>query len=101
MDILISPTAAPRRPSRMTCAIIGVSTSEMRTPERVVHDPPPEPVQSREPALALPYPGAIHRAGGVRVITPPLALDSIEPLLDGLCGLCLSGGPDLHPSVYG
>jgi len=85
----------------MTNAIIGVSTSELRTPERVVHDPHSEPVQSRELALGLTYPEAIHRAGAVPVIIPPLALDSIEPLLDGLCGLCLSGGPDLHPSVYG
>ncbi len=27
--------------------------------------------------------------------------DSIEPLLAGLSGLCLSGGPDLHPTAYG
>jgi putative glutamine amidotransferase len=73
----------------------------MRTPERVVHDPHSEPVQSRELALGLTYPEAIRRAGAVPVIIPPLDTDSIEPLLDGLCGLCLSGGPDLHPSVYG
>lgn len=85
----------------MTHAIIGVSTSEMRTPERVVHDPHSEPVQSRELALGLTYPEAIRRAGAVPVIIPPLDLDSVEPLLDGLCGLCLSGGPDLHPTLYG
>jgi putative glutamine amidotransferase len=82
-------------------AIIGVSTSELRTPERVIHDPHSEPVQSRELALGLTYPEAIRRAGAVPVIIPPLDTDSIEPLLDGLCGLCLSGGPDLHPTVYG
>jgi putative glutamine amidotransferase len=81
--------------------IIGVSTSEMRTPERVVHDPHSEPVHSRELALGLTYPEAIRNAGAVPVIIPPLDTDSIEPLLDGLCGLCLSGGPDLHPAVYG
>ena len=86
------------RPPR---AIIGVSTSEMRTPERVVHDPHSEPVQSIELALGLTYPEAIRRAGAVPVIIPPLDTDSIEPLLDSLCGLCLSGGPDLHPTVYG
>jgi len=101
MDTLTPPTTTARRASCMTHAIIGVSTSEMRTPERVVHDPHSEPVQSRELALGLTYPEAIHRAGAVPVIIPPLDLDSIEPLLDGLCGLCLSGGPDLHPSVYG
>jgi putative glutamine amidotransferase len=84
-----------------THAIIGVSTSEMRTPERVVHDPHSEPVQSRELALGLTYPEALRRAGAVPVIIPPLDTESIEPLLDSLCGLCLSGGPDLHPTLYG
>jgi putative glutamine amidotransferase len=73
----------------------------MRTPERVLHDPRSEPVQSRELALGLTYPEAIRRAGAVPVIIPPLDTDSIEPLLDGLCGLCLSGGPDLLPEIYG
>jgi putative glutamine amidotransferase len=91
----------PNRAPRASHAIIGVSTSEMRRPERVVHDPHSEPVQSRELALGLTYPEAISRAGAVPVIIPPLDPDSIEPLLDGLCGLCLSGGPDLHPTVYG
>jgi putative glutamine amidotransferase len=93
MTALTMPCATP--------TIIGVSTSEMRTPERVVHDPHSEPVQSRELALGLTYPEAIRKAGAVPVIIPPLDTDSIEPLLDGLCGLCLSGGPDLHPTVYG
>lgn len=101
MDVRRS-TATARGPSaRPSHAIIGVSTSEMRTPDRVVHDPHSEPVQSRELALGLTYPEAIRRAGAVPVIIPPLDTDSIEPLLDGLCGLCLSGGPDLHPTVYG
>jgi putative glutamine amidotransferase len=93
-------TAAPASSCALH-AIIGVSTSEMRTPERVLHDPNSEPVQSRELALGLTYPQAIRRAGAVPVLIPPLDVDSVEPLLDGLCGLCLSGGPDLHPSVYG
>jgi putative glutamine amidotransferase len=101
MDTLVPTTTTYARPACMTTGIIGISTSEMRTPERVHHDPHSEPVQSRELALGLTYPEAIHRAGAVPVIIPPLAVDSIEPLLDGLCGLCLSGGPDLHPSVYG
>ncbi len=88
--------AAPRAPH----AIIGLSTSEMRAPTRVYHDPNGEPPQ-QELALGLTYPQAIRRAGAVPVVIPPLDVDSIEPLLDGLCGLCLSGGPDLHPSIYG
>ena len=55
----------------------------------------------QELALGLTYPRAIRAAGAVPVVIPPLDLASIEPLLDGLCGLCLSGGPDLHPSIYG
>jgi len=82
-------------------AIIGISTSEMRAPELILHDRHSEPVPARELALGLTYPEAIRRAGAVPVIIPPLDTDSIAPLLDGLCGLFLSGGPDLHPTVYG
>lgn len=96
MTVPAPATPAPRRPH----AIIGLSTSEMRDPLRVYHDPHGEPPQ-RELALGLTYPQAIRAAGAVPVVIPPLDVESIEPLLDGLCGLCLSGGPDLHPSVYG
>ena len=82
-------------------AIIGLSTSEMRTPERVQHDPRSEPADQVELALGLTYPEAIRAAGAVPVVIPPLDVDSIDPLLDALSGLCLSGGPDLHPSIYG
>ena len=81
-------------------AIIGLSTSEMREPERVRHDPHSEPAM-RELALGLTYPEAVRRAGAVPVVIPPMDAAAIEPLLDGLWGLCLSGGPDLHPSCYG
>ena len=94
-----TPTPAPR-PARTPHAIIGLSTSEMREPTRVYHDPNGEPPQ-QELALGLTYPQAIRRAGAVPIVIPPLDVDSIEPLLDSLCGLCLSGGPDLHPSIYG
>ena len=82
-------------------AIIGLSTSEMRTPERVQHDPHGEPADQVELALGLTYPQAISAAGAVPVVIPPLDHDCTEPLLDALDGLCLSGGPDLHPSIYG
>ena len=88
--------AAPRAPH----AIIGLSTSEMRAPTRVYPDPNGDPPQ-QELALGLTYPQAIRRAGAVPIVIPPLDVESIEPLLDGLYGLCLSGGPDLHPSIYG
>jgi putative glutamine amidotransferase len=86
--------------ARTAAAIIGLSTSEMRAPERVRHDPRSEPA-GRELALNLTYPDAIRRAGAVPVVIPPIDAAAIEPLLDGLWGLCLSGGPDLHPAAYG
>ena len=92
-----SPASPASRPAH---AIIGLSTSVLRDPPRVYHDPHGEPPR-QELALGLTHPQAIRAAGAVPVVIPPLDLDSIEPLLDGLCGLCLSGGPDLHPSIYG
>jgi putative glutamine amidotransferase len=86
--------------SRSAQPIIGLSTSEMRAPERIRHDPRSEPA-GRELALGLTYPDAIRRAGAVPVVIPPMDAAAIEPLLDGLWGLCLSGGPDLHPAIYG
>jgi putative glutamine amidotransferase len=91
------PTVAT---SAARAALIGLSTSEMRMPERILHDPRGEP-PGRELALGLTYPEAIRRAGAVPVVIPPMDAAAIEPLLDGLCGLCLSGGPDLHPATYG
>ncbi len=72
----------------------------MRAPERIRHDPRSEPA-GRELALGLTYPEAIRRAGAVPVVIPPMDHGAIEALLDGLWGLCLSGGPDLEPASYG
>jgi putative glutamine amidotransferase len=96
----LRPTMTTAPAARSIQPIIGLSTSEMRAPERVRHDPHSEPA-GRELALGLTYPDAIRRAGAVPVVIPPMDLAAIEPLLDGLWGLCLSGGPDLHPSIYG
>lgn len=100
MSILVPAVTAPADRRNRRCAIIGLSTSEMRTPERVRHDPRSEPA-GRELALGLTYPEAIRRAGAVPIVIPPMDEAAIEPLLDGLGGLCLSGGPDLQPSCYG
>jgi putative glutamine amidotransferase len=43
----------------------------------------------------------MRRAGAIPVVIPPMDAAAIDPLLDGLSGLCLSGGPDLQPSCYG
>ncbi|HEV7562941.1 MAG TPA: gamma-glutamyl-gamma-aminobutyrate hydrolase family protein [Solirubrobacterales bacterium] len=80
--------------------LIGVTTSEVRAAERVNPVPEGEPV-GREMALGLTYLQGIEVAGGLPVVMPPLAEDAIEPLLDRLDGICLSGGPDLDPGNYG
>jgi putative glutamine amidotransferase len=85
---------APNRP------LIGVTTSEVRLAEDVRRAPEGEPPQP-EMALGLSYLRAIERAGGVPVAIPPLAPESITSLVQRLDGLCLSGGPDIHPSAYG
>jgi putative glutamine amidotransferase len=80
--------------------LIGVTTSEVRIAEEVRRAAESEPPQA-EMALGLSYPKAIERAGGVPVAIPPLAPESVTPLVQRLSGLCLSGGPDIHPSAYG
>jgi putative glutamine amidotransferase len=91
-----------RRPtiSAASRPIIGLSTSEMREPEHVRPLAHSEPAR-RELALGLTYPEAVLRAAAVPVVIPPMSETAIEPLLDGLWGLCLPGGPDVHPDAYG
>ena len=80
--------------------LIGVTTSEVRwsTPAAAVFqaDPP-----SREMVLGLRYLEAVEAAGGVPMVIPPLGPDAVDALVDGLAGVCLSGGPDIHPTAYG
>jgi putative glutamine amidotransferase len=80
--------------------LIGVTTSEVRRAETLTPIPEGEPPQ-HEMALGLTYLRAIEAAGGMPVVIPPLDLPLIEPLLDRLSGICLSGGPDVHPDAYG
>jgi putative glutamine amidotransferase len=80
--------------------LIAVTTSELRRPDDVVARPQGEPPKV-ELALATLYPEAIERAGGVPVIVPLLRPDAIAALLDRVDGVCLPGGPDLQPTVYG
>jgi putative glutamine amidotransferase len=49
------------------------------------------------------YIDAVHRAGGVAVIVPPVqaAEDRIDDLLDRLDAVVLIGGADLDPGSYG
>ena len=80
--------------------IIGVTVSEIRAKEdaqRVRHG---EPTQT-EMTLGLAYMRAIERAGGLPVALPPLKNENVDPLLEQLSGLLLTGGPDLDPACYG
>ncbi|HSJ72972.1 MAG TPA: gamma-glutamyl-gamma-aminobutyrate hydrolase family protein [Miltoncostaeaceae bacterium] len=79
---------------------IGLSTSELRVPERVSPLPEGEPAR-RELALGLVYVNAVARAGGLPVILPPLPPSFAAPLLEAVDGLCIPGGPDIHPRLYG
>ncbi|MEO7197792.1 MAG: gamma-glutamyl-gamma-aminobutyrate hydrolase family protein, partial [Solirubrobacterales bacterium] len=80
--------------------LVGVTTSEVRRAETVKPTPEGEPPR-HEMALGITYLRAIEAAGGLPVVIPPLDVMLIEPLLDRLSGICLSGGPDLHPQAYG
>jgi putative glutamine amidotransferase len=79
--------------------LIGVTTSEVRVAESVNQTPQGEPPR-REMALGLTYMRAIEAAGGLPVVIPPLDLRAVEPMLENLAGICLSGGPDLDPESY-
>jgi putative glutamine amidotransferase len=85
----------------MTTPLIGITTSELRNPREHVNRPESEPPM-RELALGLTYPQAVARAGAVPVVIPPFTSDeSIAALLERVDGVCLAGGPDIHPSLYG
>ena len=79
--------------------LIGVTTSEVREAKDVSQIREGEPPR-HEMALGLTYMRTIEKAGGVPVVLPPLGPDAIDPLLDQVAGLCLSGGPDLDPKTY-
>ncbi len=80
--------------------LVGVSTSEVR--RAVDHSVVPQGEPSRrELALGERYLDSVRSAGGLPVILTPVHGSAIDPLLERLDAVCLSGGPDLHPSAYG
>jgi putative glutamine amidotransferase len=85
--------------SRQQRPLIGVTTSDVRPKERVEPVPEGDPT-GKEMALGITYLKAIEAGGGLPMVMPPLAREAIEPLLDRLDGICLSGGPDLDPALY-
>lgn len=58
------------------------------------------PWRATAAVLGLVYVRAVEVAGGRAFLLPP-ADDSVEETLDVLDGLVVTGGGDLHPSVYG
>ena len=78
--------------------LIGVTTSEVRVPGDVEPLPQSDRRQT-EMALGMKYLVAVERAGGLPVVMPPLEADAVDPLLDRLDGLLLSGGPDMDPGT--
>lgn len=80
--------------------LIGLTTSEVRPAGRVPRTEQSDPPR-KEVALGLVYMRAVESAGGVPVVVSPIRSAAIEALLDHLDGLCLSGGPDLEPKIYG
>jgi putative glutamine amidotransferase len=77
--------------------LIGVTTSEVRRVDKPTeHGEPPQ----EEMTLGLQYLRAIELADGLPVVLVPTPQEAIDPLLDRLDAVCLSGGPDLHPSGY-
>jgi putative glutamine amidotransferase len=80
--------------------LIGVTTSEVRLAAQPPGNPDSHPPRT-EMVLGLSYLKSIREAGGMPVVIPPLGGLGDEPVLEGFDGLCLSGGPDMHPSAYG
>jgi putative glutamine amidotransferase len=85
---------------RISAPLIGVTTSEVRPAERAPRIEQAEPPR-KEVALGLVYMRAVEHAGGVPIVVPPIRDEAIDALLDRLDGVCLSGGPDLEPGIYG
>jgi putative glutamine amidotransferase len=80
--------------------LIGVTTAEMRPGELATlqrDGMPPHP----EMALGTTYLRAIEAAGGIPVILAPTQLDAVPALVERIDGVCLAGGPDIDPFVYG
>lgn len=51
--------------------------------------------------LGTEYPRTVRRCGGLPVLLTDLDDDAVEPLLDRVDGLLLTGGGDVHPAEYG
>jgi putative glutamine amidotransferase len=80
--------------------LIAVTTSEMRDNTLDLATSQADPPR-QEMVLGMRYLEAIGRAGALAMVVPPLPGPMIPALLDRVDGICLSGGPDVHPDAYG
>jgi len=98
---LLHPSSADRWSGAAAgLPLIAVPTSETRAPSLGVPAAEADPPRT-EMVLGMRYLEAIGRAGGLAVVVPPLPGPAIPALLERVDGICLSGGPDLHPDAYG
>ena len=80
--------------------LIGITTSELRpgTLGTLLRD---GLAPHDELMLGTTYPKAIDAAGAIPVVLAPVDLAAVPALIERLDGLCLAGGPDLDPTLYG
>ena len=79
--------------------LIAVTTSEIRASGTSAATLYADPDQS-EMVLGMRYLRALEEAGAVPMVVPPLTGGVLDSLLDRVDGVCLSGGPDIHPAAY-
>src|SRR5947209_709098 len=79
--------------------LIAVTTSEVRGSGQSTATLHADPGQS-EMVLGMRYLRAIEQAGAIPVVVPPLVGPDLDALLGRVDGVCLSGGPDIHPAAY-
>jgi putative glutamine amidotransferase len=80
--------------------LIGLTTSEMRTPVRDELLPHAE-AGREEMVLNFHYMRAVTAAGGLPVVMSPQPLEAVPDLVARLDGVLIPGGPDIDPSFYG
>ena len=88
-------TAAPAH-----LPLIAVTTSEMRHNTLDLATDQADPPR-QEMVLGMRYLEAVGRAGALAIVVPPMPGPAIPALLERVDGICLSGGPDVHPDAYG
>ena len=80
--------------------LIGLTTSEMRTPVRDELLPHAE-AGREEMVLGFHYMRAVTAAGGMPVVISPQPEEAVPDLVARLDGVLIPGGPDIDPAAYG